>query len=60
MPLYEMVKGTYYFYILNLKDKIFIRDAKIKEEPLDVKALFLDPKRQPFRKTIMPKSINYQ
>ena len=55
-----MVKGTYYFYILNLKDKIFIRDAKIKEEPLDVKALFLDPKRQPFRKTIMPKSINYQ
>ena len=59
MLLYEMVNGAYYFYILDLKDKISNKDAKIKEEPLEVEALFLDSERRSFRKTTMPKSINH-
>ena len=58
MPLHEMGKDAYYFSVLDLKDKISDKDAKITEEPVEVRALFLATVRQPFRKITMPKSIN--
>ena len=59
MPLYEMVKGAYYFYILDLKDKISNKDAKIKEEVVEKRAPFLASKCWLFRKIIMPKLITH-
>ena len=58
MPLHEMGRDAYYFSVLDLKDKISDKDAKITEEPVEVRALFLVSERQPFRKITMPKSIN--
>ena len=54
-----MDKDAYYFSVLELKDKTFDKDAKVTEEPVEVRALFLDSERQPFRKITMPKSINH-
>ena len=59
MPLDEMDKDTYYFSVLDLKDKIYDKKARITEEPVEVRALFLDSDRQPFRKITMPNSINH-
>ena len=59
MPLHEMGKDAYYFSVLELIDKVSDKDAKITEEPVEVRALFLDSERQPFRKINMPKSINH-
>ena len=59
VPLYEIGKDTYYFSVLDLKDEIFIKNAKIKEEVAEVITQFLDSKCRPFRKIAMPKSINH-
>ena len=59
MPLHEMGNDAYYFLVLDLKDKISDKDAKITEDPVEVRELFLDSERQPFRKITMPKSINH-
>ena len=45
MPLKDMGKEAY-------------QDAKVKEEPVGVRALFLDSERWIFRKITMPKLIN--
>ena len=58
MPLNERVKNAYYFSVLDLRDKIFINDVKIKEEIVEVRTQFLGYKNHPFRKIIMLKSIN--
>ena len=58
MPLHEMGRDAYYFSVLDLKDKISDKDAKNTEKPVEIRALFLDSERQPFRKITMPKSIN--
>ena len=57
MPLHEMGKDANYFSVLDLKDKISDKDAKITEDPVEVRKLFLDSERQPIRKITMPKSI---
>ena len=59
VPLNEIGKESYYFSVLDLKDEIFINDAKIEEEVIEVRALFLDSECRLFRKIIMPKSINH-
>ena len=59
MPLHKMGRDAYYFSVLDLRDKISDKVAKITEEPVEVKALFLDSERPPFRKITMPKSINH-
>ena len=41
MPLHEMGKDAYCFSVLDLKDKISDKDAKITEELFEVRALFL-------------------
>ena len=59
MPLNEMDKDAYYFSVHDLKDEVFINDAKIKGEIVGMRTQFLDSKCRPFRKITMPKSINH-
>ena len=59
MPLHEMGKDANYFSVLDLKDKFSDKHAKITEEPVEVRAIFLGSERPPFRKINMPKSINH-
>ena len=59
VPLNEMGKDAYYFSVLDLRDEIFINDAKIKEEVVELRRQFLGSECRPFRKITMPKSINH-
>ena len=57
--LNEMDIDIYCFPVLDLKDEIFINESKVKEGFVEVRRHFLDSKRWPFKKIIMPKSINH-
>ena len=59
LPLDEMGKYAYYFSVLDLKDEVFINDAKIKGEIVGIRTQFLHSKCWPFRKITMLKSINH-
>ena len=43
-PLNEMGKDSYYFSVFDLKDKVFVSDAKIKDEVVEIRILLLDLK----------------
>ena len=58
VSLNEMDIDVYCFSVLDLKGKIFVNDAKIKEEVLEARTHFLDLKRWLCR-TTMPKPINH-
>ena len=57
VPLNEMGKEDYYFSVFDLNDKVFVSDAKIKDEVVEIGTLLLDSKNQPFREITMSKSI---
>tara|TARA_S200000501_G_C20339528_1_gene532606 strand:- start:270 stop:485 length:216 start_codon:yes stop_codon:yes gene_type:complete len=59
LPVNEMGKYAYYYFVLDLKDESLMNNAKIKEEVVEVRTQFLSSKCMPFRKIIMPKSINH-
>ena len=58
MSLNEMGKDAYCFSVVDLKDKFFVNDADIKEEFVELSALFLDLKDWAFREITIPKSID--
>ena len=55
----EMDIDIYCFPVLDLKDEIFVYDAKIKEEVVGASTQFLDLKCWLFRKITTPKPINH-
>ena len=59
VPLNEMGKYAYYFSVLGLRDEIFINDAKIKEEVVELRTQFLGSRCRRLRKITIPKSINH-
>ena len=59
VSLNEMDIDVYCFSVLDLKGKIFVNDAKIKEEVVEARTQFLDLKCWLFRKITMPKPINH-
>tara|TARA_B100000989_G_scaffold213072_1_gene161918 strand:+ start:279 stop:491 length:213 start_codon:yes stop_codon:yes gene_type:complete len=58
MTLNETGKGSYYFSALYLKGKTLSKDAKIKEDSVEVRIKFFSVNR-PFRKFTMLKSISH-
>ena len=54
----EIGENPYYFSALYLKGKTLNKAAKIKEEFVEVRTKFVSA-RQPFKKIIIPKSINH-
>ena len=59
VPLNTMGKNAFYFSVPGLKDEIFINDAKIKEEVVELRTQFLGSKCRRLRKITIPKSINH-
>ena len=50
-PLNEMGEDAYYFYVVDLKNEIFINDTKTKQEVVDVRTQFLGSKCWPLEKS---------
>ena len=59
VSLNEIDIDIYCFPVLDLKDEIFVNDAKIKEEVVEARTQFLDLKCWLFRKITMLKPINH-
>ena len=59
VSLNEIDIDVYCFSVLDLKDEIFVNQAKIKEEVIEARMQFLDLKCWLFRKVRMPKPINH-
>ena len=59
MTLNETGEDSYYFFALYLKGKTLSKDAKIKEESVEVATQFFYSARRLFRKITIPKSINH-
>ncbi len=57
MTLNETGEDFYYFTALYLRGKTLSKDAKIKEDSVEVRIKFVSVSR-PFRKFAMPKSIS--
>ena len=58
MTLNKTGEDSYYFSALCLKGKTFSKDAKIKEDCVEVRIKFVSVSR-PFRKFTMPKSTSH-
>ena len=58
MTLKATGEDSYYFCTLYLKGKTLSKDAKIKEDSVEVKIKFVSVSR-PFRKFTMPKSSSH-
>ena len=59
LPVNEIGKIACYYSVLDLKDESLINNAKIREEFVEVRTQLLGSKCGPYRKIIMPKSINH-
>jgi len=59
MRLNEIDEDYYHFSALDLKGKALSKDAKIKEEYVEVKGQSFYSARRLSRKITMPKSINH-
>ena len=58
MILNKTGEHSYYFSALHLKGKTLRKDAKIKEDSVEVRIKFVSVNRA-FRKLTMPKSISH-
>ena len=59
VPLNEMGKDDLHFSVFDLKEKVFVSAAKIKDEVVEIRTLLLASKNQSFREIKMFKSINH-